>query len=207
MSEPSTLEVARCVPFLVGWPGGFLRLERVVVAGEGSTWRRDWYRVSSIDWIARTFLGTDDCFFSAVPHPERNGWPGVRSSALWVRTESKRSEAALRWFKPRPTLVLGEGDTCRRAAVWALTDLLPAEWTVRLNRRIAHALRAPKKHCGMDSMLPAPGAILREGREKRPALVRVESWRPDAVYGAREVAGHLKEAPDADAWREAAGWA
>lgn len=184
---------------MLGWPGGFHHITRTY----------DGQRVRSFVPVGsrRIFVGAcanDDCSVSVAPHPEANGWSAMSASVLWARVESKRAEGALRFFKPRPTLVVREGGSCRHVAVWALSDVLDQRWVVELNRRVAHRLGAAKKHCGLEFEMPAPGTVLRAGREARPVLVHVAEFRDDAVYGAREVGGWLPVSPDPDAWRERA---
>jgi len=123
------------------------------------------------------------------------------SSLLWVRTETGKSASRLRTFHPRPHLVIREGSTVRYVAFWALEDPLSGEWLDRANRRIAHHLAAPKKHCGDGFRFVLPGTILRADRA-RPLPVELVSYEPGLVT-AREVVGRLREAPDPDAWRNA----
>jgi hypothetical protein len=126
----------------------------------------------------------------------------ARSGVVWAHLESGDSCARLSRFRVRPTLVVSEGGSVRRTAVWALTRPLSHDWCERANRRLAHFFRGPKKHCGTTGRLYIPGTVLRAGR-KRPVPASVEEFNPDAIYTARQVVGALKDAPDPDAWRQA----
>lgn len=119
-------------------------------------------------------------------------------SCLWARVESGKQLDALTKFTPAPSIVLRDGDTLRRTALWALTGELDEQWAERLNRRIAHKLGTPKKYADPTRFtFTTPGAIGEGGK-----LVRVEHMIPE-FYGAKEVAGRLQEAPDPHAWRNA----
>jgi hypothetical protein len=125
----------------------------------------------------------------------------VPSSILWVRTETGKAASKLRSFRPAPHVVIREGASVRYVAFWALSDPLEDEWLGRANRRIAHALGAPKKHCGDTFAFHLPGTIMRAGRS-RPVPVELVRFEP-GVLSARQVVGRLREAPDPDAWRTA----
>lgn len=163
--------------------------------------------VELVDWLGRGM--SLEIAVSAVPRPERSHGTAGLSSVLWARTEGKEQLRFLERFRPRPTLVLEEGDTTRRTAFWALSSPLNYEWTVLGNKRIAHALRAPKKHAEPEFMFNPPGSCLRDGRA-RPVLIRVAE-RTDALYHANDVVGRtrpggaLKDPPDPDAWRTPPG--
>lgn len=124
------------------------------------------------------------------------------SRVLWARVGSRKEVANLRRFRPRPTLVVREGSTCRLVALWSLRRPLTYEWLVRANRRIAHRLFGPKKWAEPEFEFPVPGSCLRAGRA-RPVPVHAVLFEA-SVYEPRQVVGGLKDAPDPNAWREAA---
>jgi hypothetical protein len=124
-------------------------------------------------------------------------------NVLWAHTVSGGSSAALDKFRPAPTFVVREGSTSRRTALWALSRPVDVDWVERGNRRIAHRLGTPKKNCGTLGEMYLPGTILRKGR-KRPVAVHLEHFDPQALYTARQVVGHLRDAPDPNAWKERA---
>jgi hypothetical protein len=125
-----------------------------------------------------------------------------QAAVLWARVESKREAVNLERFRPVPTLVLREGASCRRVALWSLRRPLSYDWLVRANRRIAHKLFAPKKWAEPEFAFPAPGSCLRVGRS-RPVPIHVEHFEA-SIFHPREVVGALRDAPDPDAWREKA---
>lgn len=144
-----------------------------------------------------------DVLVSAGSRRRRGMGTCDRAAVLWCRTETKKSAELLRRFRPSPTLVLREGLTCRMTALWSLQVSLTYEWLVRANRRLAHKLFAAKKWGEAEFAFNPPGSCLRVGRS-RPVPVHCEFYDPAAVYTARQVVGHLKDAPDPNAWREAA---
>lgn len=125
------------------------------------------------------------------------------ASCLWARVETGESARRLGEFSPRPTLVLRDGKTCKRTALWALHSPLEMVWVRELNRRLQHRFCAPKKFAEPDFAVHPPGVVLRAGRSK--PLEIVAELVGDGCYGAREVAGSLPQSPDPDAWAKANG--
>lgn len=121
-------------------------------------------------------------------------------AVLWAVIDSGRAGARLARMRPRPTLVLGEGDSVRRTALWALQAPLQWDWTVRANKRIAHFLGTPKKHAEPTHMIRPPGTHVRD-RGLVPLPVVVHELNPDALYTPRAVVGHLRDAPPPKDWR------
>lgn len=136
----------------------------------------------------------EDVSVSLVPRrmmrEEYMGSAGV----MWARLETQKQLARLRQFRPVPSLVLREGDSQRRWALWLVEPKLNVVQLERGNKRLAHRLDSRKKHGRADNLMPVPGSILRWGRERRPALVRIEHWSGD-VYTPGDVAGRLADAP------------
>jgi hypothetical protein len=158
--------------------------------------------VDLIDFLSREMAV--ELEVSAVPRPERGHGTAGGAHCLWVRTEGRKQLQRLERFRPRPTLVLEEGDSTRRIALWALLgDGLNFERVVRANKRLAHALGAPKKHAAPEFMFNPPGSTLREKRA-RPVLIRVAE-RTDELYTLGQAVGRLRDAPDPDAWRTPPG--
>ncbi|WCB94461.1 hypothetical protein DSM104299_03198 [Baekduia alba] len=159
--------------------------------------------VELIDWLGRGMVPPLEIEVSAVPRPSQSHGTAGLSSVFWVRTEGGKQLERLERFRPRPTIVLEEGDSTRRVALWALSVPMNYEWVVRGNKRLAHALRAPKKHAEPEFMFNPPGSCLRDGRA-RPVLIRTAEVDESRVYKPGEVVGRLKDAPDADAWKKPA---
>lgn len=147
----------------------------------------------------------DDCLVSAVPrYDDSQGWP-ARTTVLWAVLESAKDAQALKAFRPAPTLVLREGLTVRRVALWWLwSDLaLDDGWGIRANKRIAHKLGTKKKWAEFTFTLRPPGTILRKGRAK-PVVVHVEHRDDEAVYEPRAIVARLKDPPAPRDWKSAA---
>lgn len=143
-----------------------------------------------------------DVVLAAASRRRRGHGSCARAGVLWARVESKREAANLERFRPRPTLLLREGSSCRMVALWSLRRPLGYEWVLRANKRIAHRLFAAKKWADLEFVFPCPGSCLRAGRA-RPVPVRVVRFEP-VIFEARQVVGGLRDAPDPGAWREAA---
>lgn len=125
------------------------------------------------------------------------------SSVLWARVETGESARLLEAFRPRPTLVLRDGQTMKRTALWALHTPLNLDWVKELNRRLQHRFAAPKKFAETDFSFHPPGVFLRWGRSKP-----LEVWAEhvgDGLYGAREIGGQLPQSPDPEAWAKRNG--
>lgn len=130
--------------------------------------------------------------------PEHGGLTG-RCHVLWCVAEGRRSCTSLTRMRPRPTLLLQQGETARMTGLWALREGLTWEWTVRANRRLAHWIRGPKRYVEPEHVVRPPGSWVREGRL---LPLRVRSTLHPEWYRAREVVGRLPDAPDPDAWRK-----
>lgn len=152
-----------------------------------------------LDRIARGAerLGAE-CYISAVPRIHDGDSLSLDfASVLWARLEAGKPADVLRRFPVSPTLVLREGRTVRRTALWALSRPLDYDWTVRANRRIAHRLGTRKKDGEPGAFIPVPGSVADGHR------VWVEH-RGEGFYEPAQVVGQLPDAPDPEAWRAAA---
>lgn len=140
----------------------------------------------------------------SMPRARRGLRLTAQTALCWVVTDSKDAAGRLERFGHPPTLVLREGATVRKTALWLLNRPVDRERVIRANRRLAYALRCPTvKHSDPDSMtLPLPGTFLRNGRT-RPVPVVVEALRP-VNYTMAQLVGRLKDPPTADAWKERA---
>lgn len=189
--------------WLLGAPKGFHEIRWWPSEG-GGVQRHD-VRVDELERFVGLieYLGeTEQVELSMVPRPSR-GWGTVgKAHLLWCRSESLRQLEKLRRLKPRPTMVLREGQTVRHLAIWDLSVTLPYDYVVRGNRRLAHAIGAPKKYAEPEELFVPAGTCLREGR-RRPVPI-VHAGGSSRVFHPDEVVGHLREAPDPDAWRKAA---
>lgn len=183
-------------PLLILWaalatPTGGFKL-RVL---EDGRWRYafvrvdEWRRLQHLAaWFAERRL---DCEIAAPSL--HDGIYGVWAChALWLRLESAAQARQTAKVLPSPTIVLRRGSTVQRVCVWALTAPLHYRWAERGMRRMAHAVGSPKKWTNPETFwFPLPGSGM---------------WRAsfvgDELYGARELFGGLREAPNPNAWRE-----
>jgi hypothetical protein len=124
------------------------------------------------------------------------------SQVVWARLDTGRQFQKLQEFRPAPTLVVREGGSVHRTAVWWLTRSLNVVQLERANKRIAHALGCKKKWASPDAHVFVPGTVLRNAGRK-PAAVHVESETGNR-YTPKQVFGSLQDAPEPKDWREAA---
>lgn len=205
-------EALHALAFILGWHGGIMEVQ---TWREGRGWHSDFFDMAAPGVggrLARFVRTTDERYSSEVllgaPAGKPKGGVGT-ATAFWVRVEGTVQNRWLASFRPEPTIVLREGSSSRRWALWALEH--PVRWVGvdRGNRRLAHRMRAPKKWAEPERLwLPAPGCCLRKDRA-RPVPVVVErlepvSFGPLDVIGDRVVDGRrhraLPDAPEADAW-------
>lgn len=131
-----------------------------------------------------------DLAVGAVPFRDPDFSRVGYSNVLWIQADTGKETARLERFGPEPTLILRWG--VKAVGLWALSEGLSPVWTERLNKRLAHELGAKKKHAGLWFRFPPAGTVLRSGR---PQVVE-NGGGSGGLYGAREVAGGLPDAPD-----------
>jgi hypothetical protein len=201
-------EAVQAVAFVTGWHGGWAEL---------TTWHAAAPRVKPL-WIdlgspavggrlARLVRAHDERWSSEIrlslPRKER-GWGTVsRVGCLWAVC-GKQQEKRLQAFRPAPTIVLREGSSARRTALWLLRKPLPYQWALRGNKRIAYRLRAVQKHGDPDELrIALPGTCLRMDRG-RPIPVVMEHLDGELRgFGARELFGRLRDPPEVRWWEQA----
>lgn len=133
----------------------------------------------------------EDVSLSLLPRLRLDRRFVVNGAALWVRTESGEAVRRLEGFRAKPTLILHEGDTVRKLAIWVLSKEHEPERIAEANRRLAHALKCPKIRGRTDFMLPVPGSMV--GRNEVVAeVVSGELWP------AAWVVGGLQACPEVD---------
>jgi hypothetical protein len=127
---------------------------------------------------------------------------GARFGAFWVRVEGSDQNRELSRL-PRPNMLLREGGSSRRVALWWLNtrvDHLAYQYVLQGNRRLAYFCGATQKQGDPDhAQFPVPGTSLRNRKKPVPVLVEhldVGEYRP------REVVGRLKDPPPPKDWRE-----
>lgn len=130
--------------------------------------------------------------------PRRPGGGFERTWCVWARCESAAHAEALARFRPGPTLVIREGRSVKRTAVWHLSKPMHIGWCEKANLRIAYRLRTPRKWAAPESMFYAPGCSLSTGK---PVWVEHSG---EGSLSARAVVGHLADPPEPKRWREVA---
>lgn len=147
----------------------------------------------------------DDCHVAPVlrRRGEAEHHTVGQGAVVWVKLEDGKAFKRLGAFHSGPTLLLREGGSVRRYAVWALDRSLPLEWIEKACKRLAYHLGAKQKWAHPEAMwLPVPGSTLRHGRESRPLLVRSEVCAPERVYTAKMLVGRLKDPPPPRDWTQ-----
>lgn len=185
----------------VVWPTDWSQVRGMNVFGEdvpfiGQTWGVDYLPVADRDRF-EFYAGLDDVSLSLVPRRAEQEEGALSSAgAMWVRLDSAKQSQALERFRPVPSLVLREGNTVRRWALWFVSPHPNVMQLERGNRRLAHALGAKKKFAGAEQLFHPPGVTLKWGRDRRPLVVTIE-FESGNVYTPGHVAGHLRDAPAA----------
>lgn len=147
-------------------------------------------------------LRADDCMVSVVPRTERDPYALAPAWVLWARLEAPECAARLARLAAGPTLVLREGASSRRVALWALSKPLQGDWITRATERLAHHLKGRRRAADASALIPSPFTRITVGRSK-PSKVYVE-YSADQIWTAREVVGNLRDAPATDGWRQSA---
>jgi hypothetical protein len=143
-----------------------------------------------------------DCMVSVVPRTTRHPLDLGQAWVLWTRLERPGCAEKLSRLAVAPTLVLREGRSSRRTALWALSAPLWGEWITRATERLSYALGGRRGAADASALIPSPFTRQTFGR-RTPARVYQE-FESDSRATAREIVGGLRDAPDPDAWREAA---
>lgn len=190
------------MPLTIWSPGQqFARVEHHHVGQPGTTRpRRYSSRQILQDWIRHLDLEQNAQVHLGLPRQIPDGGAATTTTVLWTTVTGAEQNRRLSWLPLEPDLVIREGNSSRRTCLWALQE--PMRWTGvhRANRRIAYRLGAVQKTGEPERLeIPAPGTCLRRDRT-RPVPVVVERlvW---AVHPWQQLIGRLKDAPDADAWR------
>lgn len=186
----------------LGWHerSAWMPLERSTAEGPAYT---DHHQPGSpqllVRWVQHADLALNEEVRLGLPRQTLGGSVTV-CTALWAVVEGKEQAAQLARFRPAPGLVLREGASSRRTALWPLRDSWRWADVLKANKRIAYRLRSVQKWSDPDVMvIPAPGSCLRVGRS-RPAPVVVEALTLEQ-YGLLDVVGRLKDPPEQD-WQK-----
>jgi hypothetical protein len=121
-------------------------------------------------------------------HADALSWG--ESWVLWCHLRTREAEQQLERFRPAPTIVIREGETYERWALWGLSRPLSGSFIQRGNDRINHRLRGLRRDGRPETLMPSPFT----GR-MRTEFETTETFSP------RQIVGHLREAPDPNAWK------
>lgn len=146
-------------------------------------------------------LRSDDCFISAVPRSREDSFALGDAHVLWARLDRPECGDRLARLPVGPTLVVREGRSSRRYALWALSRPLYGDWIDRANGRLAHACKGRRRAGDASALILSPFTRLTNAAHSVSVYVEYES---DSYATAREIVGRLSEAPSLDAWRTAA---
>jgi hypothetical protein len=147
-------------------------------------------------------LTADDCYAAPVPRRGEDPMDYGRAHVLWARLERPDCAAQLARVPKPPTLVIREGRSSRRWAFWALSRAISGDWIARANARLSHHCKGRRGAGDPTTLVVSPFTRLTLGRST-PSRVYVE-FESDTYTTAREIVGRLPDAPDLNAWKEAA---
>jgi hypothetical protein len=147
-------------------------------------------------------LALGDCYVSAVPRRERDSLALGDAHVVWARLERPESAERLGRLPVPPTVVVCEGRSSRRWALWALSRPLEGRWIDQANGRLAHAVRGRRGTADASTLILSPFTSLNVGR-RTPMRVRIE-WESTTYATARQIVGRLSDPPPLDSWRAAA---
>ena len=166
-----------------------------------------WHEVSLLDdgrrvtcWIPchhrerlTRLLDAEDCKVSAVPRRRKDDLSYGPAHMLWAYLSKPESCARLQRFDPAPTLVWREGRSSRRWVAWSLSRPISGAWIQKATERLAHALGGLRRAASPSTLIASPFS----------GKWWAEHWKPE-TYTARQIVGHLRDAPDPHAWKKAA---
>jgi hypothetical protein len=145
-------------------------------------------------------LVADDVHVSCVPRVKGDDFALGLAHVLWVRLESSESCQRLMRFRVPPTLVVREGSSQRRVALWALSVPLDATWAIKAGERLAYALKGRRSNADPSlATFPSPFTRITLGRSK-PCKVYTE-FESDTHVTPRTLVGGLADAPTLRDWR------
>jgi hypothetical protein len=139
-------------------------------------------------------LTEPDVRVSFVPRTERHAFALGKSYVLWARLERPACANLLGRMPVPPTLVIREGRSSRRTALWALSRPVSGDWITKGNERLSHACQGRRGAADPSSLFPSPFS---------PDKTYVEYENEGSPHTAREIVGRLRDAPDTDGWKQA----
>jgi hypothetical protein len=143
-------------------------------------------------------LSAPDGQISVVPRQDKGkSWSTGRAPVAWAVLQTSAARQALERFRPAPTVVLRAGRTQLRWALWALAAPLWGSYIEQATERLAYALHGLRRAASSETLIPCPWSVL-DGRQ-----IVVEFEQPE-IYTAKQVVGHLRDAPPLHNWRRQA---
>jgi hypothetical protein len=169
----------------------------------GERMHQSFHRVDALaDVVAEIerHAGSTDVFVGVVARARRGGGRRDlvrRASALWADCDAPTAAAALRAFRPAPSILVATGRPSGRHAYWLLREPVALEDLERANRRLAWAL-------GADLACSEPARILRPAgsvwhKASPPVAVRLLRLSVVDRHELDEVVGQLADDPPARA--------
>lgn len=165
----------------------------------GGGMRQSFHRVEALaELVAEIACSaiSADVFVGVVPRARRAG--GRRdlvklASVLWVDCDTRAAVAALRTFRPQPSIMVASGGVWGRHAYWLLREPVAVEDVERANRRLAWGLTA-------DLASSEPARILRPAgsmwhKSSPPVAVRLLQIDDVRRHELDEIVGRLDDAP------------
>lgn len=148
----------------------------------------------------------EDARVGLVPRNSMAGDPSAWAGCLWARLETKAHADQLSRFRRGPSLVVREGRSQKRWALWALKEPLRLDLVARGNRAIAYTLGTVQKYGAEPetAFMPCPGSMMVLGK-KTPMPVAVEYMALDRRYLPRDFAGVVRKPPEPNQdWKQRA---
>lgn len=151
-----------------------------------------WIPTHKRDAFAELML-EPDARVSFVPRTDRDPFSLAQTHVLWARLERPASADLLSRLPVGPTLVIREGRSSRRTALWGLSRPVSGDFITRGNERLTHACKGRRRAADASSLFDSP---FTHGKSWVEYFDDVNPFR-----SAREIVGRLKDAPATDGWR------
>lgn len=136
-----------------------------------------------------------DVYVGAAPRVGRDGTAaGVeRVWCLWADVDTPEALAALRKFRPLPSIVIRSGTGRNVHAWWPLHEAITPKWARRANRRLALALGADMAATDAARIMRPPATL----NYKHSPPTRVEAVVCETLmFTLPEVVGSLPDSPE-----------
>jgi hypothetical protein len=141
--------------------------------------------------LIRLLAGASSAQVGPVSRSAQDTYALAPSWVLWARLERPGCADLLGRLPVGPTLVVREGRSSRRTALWALSRPLCGPWITRANERLAHACQGRRGTADASALIGSPFT--------GSAYIEYES---DQISTARQIVGRLKDAPATDGWKK-----